>query len=105
MTPDLLSCEQSLKALSTLSATELQASRALSEHMAVCPDCARVATVVLERERALAVALASLAPRGDPAVIAERSAVAADRRSTARFVKWILVGAMAVTVWFALDST
>ncbi|MBA3646070.1 MAG: hypothetical protein H0W63_07805 [Gemmatimonadaceae bacterium] len=105
MTPEPISCEQSLKALATLSAAELESSRALSDHAAACPDCARVAGIVLERERSLALAIDSLAPRGDPAVIAGRAAIAAQRRGTAHLVKWILFAAMAATAWFALDST
>jgi hypothetical protein len=103
--PDNISCEESLKALATLSAAEIQTSRLLTRHAETCPDCSRVTAVVLQRERSLAVALDSLTPRSDPARLADTIALAAERHSTARFIKWLLVAAMAVTAWFGLDST
>src|SRR5205085_2471700 len=59
MTPEPISCEESLRALAKLSAAELESSRALTDHLSGCADCNRVATVVLERERALSLALDS----------------------------------------------
>lgn len=103
--PESITCEQSLKALATLSAAEIQSSRLIAQHTQTCSDCSRVASVVLERERSLGLALDSLSPRADPARIADTVSLAAERHATARFIKWLLVGAMGATAWFALDST
>jgi type II secretory pathway component GspD/PulD (secretin) len=105
MMPEPFTCEQSLRALASLPAAEIQSNRALARHAEACPDCSRVAAVVLERERSLALALDSLRPRTDPARLADTVALAAERHGTARFVKWLLIAAMAATAWFALDNT
>lgn len=105
MTSDPISCDESLAALRSAPASELVRDTPVARHLSDCPDCSRVAEVVLERERSLGIALDSLSPRADPVLVADRAAIAAERRGTARFFTWMLVAAMAVTAWFFLDDT
>jgi hypothetical protein len=105
MQSDSMSCEQSLAAMSTLPSSELAGDSPVARHAATCPQCSRVAQVVLERERSLSRALDSLSSRGDPAVISETALLASERHAAGRFIRWLLVGALMVTVWFALDDT
>jgi hypothetical protein len=49
---DELTCDQAISQMTLAPASELTGSAALAEHVAGCADCARVAAVILERERA-----------------------------------------------------
>ncbi len=104
MKSDIISCEDSLKALASSPAAELVGQTPLAQHLASCPDCSRVGSVVLERERSLRLALDSLTSRADPIVITEAAILANERHGTARFVRWLLLGALGVTIWFAMDG-
>ena len=104
MNSEAFSCQESLKALASSPAAELVGDTPLARHIAVCPECARIGNVVLERERSLSLALDSLTSRADPMVITDAAILASERHGTARFVRWLLVGALGVTIWFALDS-
>ena len=104
MKSEILSCQDSMKELATSPASELVGDTPLARHLAGCPDCSRVGSVVLERERSLSHALDSLTSRADPQVITDAAILASERHGTARFVRWLLIGALGVTIWFALNS-
>lgn len=47
-----LTCDQAISQMTLAAASELTGSAALAQHVASCADCARIAFVILERERA-----------------------------------------------------
>lgn len=104
MKSEILSCRDSLQEMATAPATELVGDTPLARHIASCPDCSRVRSVVVERERSLAHALDSITSRADSQVITDAAILASERHGTARFVRWLLIGALGVTIWFALDN-
>jgi hypothetical protein len=103
MKSDPVSCEQSLIALSSAPAGEIVGDSPLARHVATCPDCSRVAQVVLQRERGRSLALDPFTRGGDPVVVDDAAMIAQERHGKARFVRWLLIGALVGTGWLALD--
>jgi hypothetical protein len=104
MKSDPLSCEQSLIALSSAPAGEIIGDSPLARHVAGCPDCSRVAQVVIQRERARSLALDPLTRGGDPVVVDDAAMIAQEREGTVRFVRWVVIGVVAVAGWFGLGK-
>ena len=64
MTIGDLSCEESLAAMVTAPVTQLVGESPLARHAVACPECGRVARVLIERDRSLALqAPAAAEPR------------------------------------------
>ena len=75
-----MTCEECLSALETESLREITADSAVMRHCATCPDCARVTTMVRDKEYETATVLNSLPPMSDPLMVAETAGLTAHRR-------------------------
>src|SRR5258705_11036663 len=81
-----MTCEECLSALETESLREMTADSAVMQHCATCPDCARVTTMVRDREYETATILNSLPPMSNPLMVAETAGLTAHRRRVGNFV-------------------
>src|SRR5258705_4481084 len=102
-----MTCEECLSALETESLREMTADSAVMQHRATCPECARVTTMVRDREYETATILNSLPPMSNPLMVAETAGLTAHRRRVGRVVVvgsaiagglilWVVLGAMIV---------
>jgi hypothetical protein len=100
-----MTCEQCLAALATESLREMTPDSPVMQHCATCPDCARVTTMVRDKEYETATILNALPPMSSPLVVAEAAVRTAKRRRTGRVVVTIsgLVGA--AIIWIAAAQT
>ena len=81
-----MQCEEYLKALSTSPIDELSPSAA-AEHVAICADCNRVTSLVVERERRMAMALGGVASPLQALDTAGMALATARRRLVGRMYK------------------
>ena len=79
-----MTCEDCLSALETESLRDMTADSAVMQHCATCPDCARVTTMVRDREYETATILNSLPPMSNPLMVAETAGLTAHRRRAGR---------------------
>jgi len=94
-----MTCEECLSALETESLREMTADSAVMQHCATCPDCARVTTMVRDREYETATILNSLPPMSNPLMVAETAGLTAHRRRVGRFVVMGSAIAGAFIIW------
>ncbi|HEY5022439.1 MAG TPA: hypothetical protein VII30_08140, partial [Gemmatimonadaceae bacterium] len=64
-----MTCAQVLATLSTASLREMTPDSAVMAHCATCPDCARVTTMVREKEYEAASVLNGLPPMSNPIAV------------------------------------
>jgi hypothetical protein len=96
-----MTCEQCLSELATGSLREMTADSAVMQHCVTCPDCARLTTLLRDREYNAANILNDLPPMSNPITVAETSVSTAQRRRTGRVVVMLSGAALALTIWFA----
>ena len=94
-----MTCEECLSALETESLREMTADSAVMRHCAYCPDCARVTTIVRDKEYETATVLNSLPPMSDPLTVAETAGVTDQRRRVGGVVVTLSAIAGAIVIW------
>jgi glutaredoxin-related protein len=94
-----MTCEECLSALETESLREISADSAVMRHCATCPDCARVTTMVRDKEYETATVLNSLPPMSDPLTLAETAGQTDQRRRVGGVVVTLSAIAGAIIIW------
>ena len=94
-----MTCEDCLSALATASLREMTPDSAVMQHCATCPDCARVTTMLREKEYETATILNTLPPMSNPLTVAETAVRTAQRRRVGRVVVMLTGAALVVTIW------
>jgi hypothetical protein len=94
-----MTCEECLSALETESLRDMTADSAVMQHCATCPDCARVTTMVRDREYETATILNSLPPMSNPLMVAETAGLTAHRRRVGGFVVMGSAIAGSIIIW------
>ena len=94
-----MTCEACLAALATESLRDMTPDSAVMQHCATCPDCARVTTMLREKEYEAATVLNSLPPMSNPLTVAETAVRTAQRRRVGRVVVMLTGAALIVTIW------
>jgi type II secretory pathway component GspD/PulD (secretin) len=74
---------------------------AVMAHCATCPDCARVTTLVREKEYEAASILNGLPPLSNPIAVAEQAIITSKRRRLGRVAVMTTGAALAMTIWIA----
>lgn len=94
-----MTCEECLSALETESLRDMTADSAVMQHCATCPECARVTTMVRDREYETATILNSLPPMSNPLTVAETAGRTAHRRRVGGVVVTLSAIAGAIIIW------
>lgn len=94
-----MTCEDCLSALATASLRDMTPDSAVMQHCATCPDCARVTTVLREKEYETATILNTLSPMSNPLTVAENAMGIARRRRIGGVVVWMTGAALVATIW------
>jgi hypothetical protein len=74
-------------------------------HCARCPDCARVTTLLRDREYDAATLLNNLPPLSNPLSVAEMAVRMSHRRRVGRVVVLLSGAALVATIWIATATT
>ena len=94
-----MTCEECLSALETESLREMTADSAVIQHCATCPECARVTTMVRDKEYETATVLNNLPPMSDPLTVAETAGLTDQRRRVGGVVMTLSAIAGAIIIW------
>lgn len=94
-----MTCEDCLSALATASLRDMTPDSAVMQHCATCPDCARVTTVLREKEYETATILNTLPPMSNPLTVSENAMGIARRRRMGGVVVWMTGAALVATIW------
>lgn len=94
-----MTCAECLSALEKESLREMTPDSPVMQHCARCPDCARVTTMVRDREYETASVLNGLPPMSNPVTVAEEAVRTAQRRRVGRVAVFISGAALVVTLW------
>ena len=94
-----MTCEECLSALETESLREMTADSAVMRHCASCPDCARVTTMVRDKEYETATLLNSLPPMSNPVTVAETAGLTDQRRRVGGVVVTLSAISGAIIIW------
>ena len=100
-----MTCAEVLESLSTASLRDMSADSAVMSHCATCPDCARVTTMLREKEYEAASVLNDLPPMSNPITVAEQSVVTSKRRRVGRVAVIATGTALVATIWIAASLT
>lgn len=100
-----MTCAEVLETLSTASLRDMQPDSAVMAHCATCPDCARVTTLLREKEYEAASVLNGLPPMSNPITLAEESMVTSRRRRVGRIAVIGTGAALVATIWIAASLT
>ncbi len=100
-----MNCSEVLATLSTASLRDMPPDSDVMLHCDTCPDCARVTTILRDREYEAATLLNGLPPMSNPIAIAEQSVIASKRRRVGRVAVVISGAALIVTIWVAAALT
>ena len=95
-----MNCNECLAALETESLREMTPDSPVLRHCATCPDCARLTTMLRDKEYETATVLNSLPPMSNPLTVAENAVNMAQRRRVGRVAVMLSGAALAVTLWF-----
>lgn len=93
-----MTCKECLAALETESLREMTPDSPVMQHCARCPDCARVTTMLREKEYETATVLNTLPPMSSPLTVAETAVLTAQRRRVGRVAVMISGAALVVTL-------
>jgi hypothetical protein len=93
-----MTCQDCLSALSTESLREMTADSPVLQHCATCPECARLTTMLRDREYETATVLNGLPPMSNPLTVAETAVRTAQRRRVGRVAVIISGAALAATI-------
>jgi hypothetical protein len=94
-----MTCEECLLALETESLREMSADSPVMQHCATCPDCARVTTMVRDKEYETATVLNGLPPMSNPVTVAETAGLTDQRRRVGGVVVTLSAIAGAIVIW------
>jgi hypothetical protein len=94
-----MNCKECLSALKTESLREMTVDSEVMQHCATCPECARVTTMVRDREYETATILNSLPPMSNPLMVAETAGLTAHRRRVGGFVVMASAIVGAIIIW------
>jgi hypothetical protein len=100
-----MTCAEVLETLSTASLRDMPADSAVLAHCATCPDCARVTTLLRDKEYEAASVLNGLPPMSNPVTLAEGSVVTSKRRRVGRIAVIGTGAALVATIWIAAALT
>jgi hypothetical protein len=100
-----MTCAEVLETLSTASLRDMPVDSAVMAHCATCPDCARVTTMLREKEYEAASVLNGLPPMSSPVTLAEESVVTSKRRRVGRIAVIGTGAALVATIWIAASLT
>jgi hypothetical protein len=100
-----MTCAEVLETLSTASLRDMPTDSAVMVHCATCPDCARVTTLLREKEYEAASVLNGLPPMSNPITLAEESVVTSKRRRVGRIAVIGTGAALVATIWIAASLT
>ena len=100
-----MNCTEVIATLWTASLRDMTPDSAVMLHCDTCPDCARVTTILRDREYEAATVLNGLPPMSNPIAVAEQSVVASKRRRLGRVAVVISGAALVVTIWIAAALT
>ena len=95
-----MNCNECLAALETESLREMTPDSAVLRHCATCPDCARLTTMLRDKEYETATVLNSLPPMSNPLTVADYAVNTAHRRRVGRVAVMLSGAALVVTLWF-----
>ena len=95
-----MNCNECLAALETESLREMTPDSPVLRHCATCPDCARLTTILRDKEYETATVLNSLPPMSNPLTVAENAVNMAQRRRVGRVAVFLSGAALVVTLWF-----
>jgi len=95
-----MNCNECLAALETESLREMTPDSPVLRHCATCPDCARLTTMLRDKEYETATVLNSLPPMSNPLTVADYAVNTAQRRRVGRVAVMLSGAALAVTLWF-----
>lgn len=95
-----MTCKECLAALRTESLREMDRDSPVVQHCATCPDCARVTTMLRDKEYETATVLNSLPPMSSPLTVAETAVRTSQRRRVGRLVVMLsgVVGAIIIGI-------
>ena len=94
-----MTCEECLAQIESGSLRDLPADSPVMLHCARCPDCARVTTLLRDREYNAATLLNNLAPMSNPLSVAEAAVRMSHRRRVGRVVVMLSGAALIATIW------
>jgi len=94
-----MTCKDCLAALETESLREMTPDSPVMQHCATCPDCARLTTMLRDKEYETATVLNSLPPMSNPLTVAEAAVSTAQRRRVGRVAVMISGAALVATLW------
>lgn len=94
-----MNCNECLAALETESLREMTPDSPVLLHCATCPDCARLTTLLRDKEYETATVLNSLPPMSNPLTVADYAVSTAKRRRLGRVAVVISGAALAVTIF------
>lgn len=100
-----MTCAEVLESLATASLRDMTADSAVMSHCATCPDCARVTTMLREKEYEAASVLNDLPPMSNPVTVAEQSVQTSKRRRVGRVAVIATGTALVATIWIAASLT
>lgn len=100
-----MNCTEVLATLSTASLRDMTPDSAVMRHCDTCPDCARVTTLLRDREYEAATLLNGLPPMSNPIAVAEQSVITSRRRRLGRIAVLASGAALIVTIWIAASLT
>jgi hypothetical protein len=100
-----MTCTEVLATLSTASLREMTPDSPVMVHCDTCPDCARVTTILRDREYEAATVLNGLPPMSNPIAVAEQSVLTSKRRRLGRVAVMISGAALVATIWIAASVT
>jgi hypothetical protein len=93
-----MTCKECLAALETESLREMTPDSPVMQHCARCPDCARVTTMLRDKEYETATVLNTLPPMSSPLIVAETAVRTAQRRLVGRVAVMLSGAALVVTL-------
>jgi hypothetical protein len=100
-----MNCQECLAEIEAGSLRDLPADSSVMLHCARCPDCARVTTLLREREYNAATLLNNLPPLSSPVSVAETAVRMSHRRRVGRVVVVLSGAALVATIWIAAATT
>jgi hypothetical protein len=100
-----MNCQECLAVLETGSLRELMPDSPVYAHASTCVDCARVTTLLRDREYEAATMFNNLRPASHPATIAESAIALSRRRRLGKIITMLTGTALAATIWLAAQFT
>ena len=95
-----MNCTECLTALATESLREMTPDSPVLQHCATCPDCARLTTMLRDKDYETATVLNSLPAMSNPLTVAENAVNTAHRRRVGRVAVALSGAALVITLWF-----